>query len=159
MGGLVSQSSFGIDVVRVGRLGGVLRFHLLILHSGFCSWSCRCNRDFRFGRSGLCRNCLFHRLFLFGGFRLADLFRHPPEVEQGELHPVRIFRTWLYLRFFLNGLRFFRRSFHRLRRRYRFQFYSRTLRLLLNGNLFFRSRLPDCSRIQDAWRACNGNPR
>ena len=82
-------------------------------------------------------------LFLFGGFRLADFFCHSPEVEQGELHPVRIFRTWFYLRLLLNGLRFFRRSFHRLHRRCCFHLYGSTLRLLLNGNLFFRSRLPD----------------
>jgi len=133
----------GIDVVRVGRLGGVLRFHLLILHCGFCSWSCRCNRDFRFGRSGLCRNCLFHRLFLFGGFRLADLFRHPPEVKQGELHACGILRARFYLRLFICGLRLFCRSFHRLRRGYCFQFYGRTLYFILNGNFFFRSCLPD----------------
>ena len=132
-----------IDVVRVGRLGGVLRFHLLILHCGFCSWSCRCNRDFRFGRSGLCRNCLFHRLFLFGGFRLADLFRHPPEVKQGELHACGILRARFYLRLFICGLRLFCRSFHRLRRGYCFQFYGRTLYFILNGNFFFRSCLPD----------------
>ena len=71
----------GIDVVRVGRLGGVLRFHLLILHCGFCSWSCRCNRDFRFGSEWtFVRNCLFLPSFSFlVGFRFGLTSSvHPP---------------------------------------------------------------------------------
>ena len=132
-----------IDVVRVGRLGGTVRFCLLVFRGRLDGWSRRRNCCFRLRWSGLCRNSLLRRPFLFGGFRLADFFCHSPEVEQGELHPVRIFRTWFYLRLLLNGLRFFRRSFHRLHRRCCFHLYGSTLRLLLNGNLFFRSRLPD----------------
>ena len=44
------------------------------------------NLRFRFGDGAFCRAFLFRRLFLLGGFRLADFLRHSPEVEQGELH-------------------------------------------------------------------------
>ena len=66
----------GIDVVRVGRLGGIVRFRLLVFRNILCG--------LRLGRNAPCRAFLFRRLFLFGGFRLlTDFFRHPPEVEQG----------------------------------------------------------------------------
>ncbi|CUQ04662.1 Uncharacterised protein [Phocaeicola vulgatus] len=143
-----------IDVVRVGRLGGTVRFRLFVFRNILRGGSRRhsrnilCGLHLRLGRNAPCRAFLFRRFFLFGGFRLADLFRHAPEVEQRELHSGGIFRTRFYLRLFLCGLRFLRRSFHRLCRRYRFQFYGRTLHFLLYGNPLFRSRLPDCSRIQ-----------
>ena len=80
----------GIDVVRVGRLGGVLRFSLLIFRDSLRDGSRRHSRNIlcglylRLRRNAPCRAFLFHRLFLFGGFRLlTDFFRHPPEVEQG----------------------------------------------------------------------------
>ena len=79
----------GIDVVRVGRLGGVLRFSFLVLRyslkggSRQYSRNILCDMHLRLGWNTPCRAFLFHRLFLLGGFRLADFFRHPPEVKQG----------------------------------------------------------------------------
>ena len=78
----------GIDVVRVGRLGGAIRFHFLVFRywiDGWSRWrSCdvRCRLHLRLWLSGLCCAYLFRCLFLFGGFRLADFFRHAPKVKQ-----------------------------------------------------------------------------
>ena len=67
-----------IDVVRVGRLDGTVRFRLFIFRNILRGL------HLRLGRNAPCRAFLFRRLFLFGGFRLlADFFRHTPEVEQG----------------------------------------------------------------------------
>ena len=71
----------------------------------FCGRNLRRNLRLRFGRHTLCRAFLFRRLFLLGGFRLADFLRHAPEVEQGELHATRIIgAARFYLRLFLYWL-------------------------------------------------------
>ena len=78
----------GIDVVRVGRLGGVFRFRLLVFRDGLRGGSHRhsrnilCGLHLRLGRNASCQAFLFRRFFLFGGFRLADFFRHAPKVKQ-----------------------------------------------------------------------------
>ncbi len=107
------------------------------------------NLRFRFGDGAFCRAFLFRRLFLLGGFRLADFLRHSPEVEQGELHARLIIRfAGLYLRLFLYRLRFFGSGFFRPCRNCRFRLHGRLFRLGFNGNRFSLHRLPDCARIQ-----------
>ena len=79
-----------------------------------CGRNLRRNLRLRFGRHAPCRAFLFRRLFLLGGcFLLAYFLRHAPEVEQGELHALRIIgAARLYLRLFFLRLRCCRFGLH-----------------------------------------------
>ena len=68
------------------------------------------NRCLRFGQHTPCRTSFLRRLFLVGGsFLLAHLPGHAPEVEQGELHTFRMFRSVRFnLRLFFRRMRVLR---------------------------------------------------
>ena len=109
----------GVNIIRIGFGCDTHRLCFLAVPvlrrwCGRRLWRCgrnlRRNLRLRFGRHTSCRAFLFRRLFLLGGcFLLAYLLGHAPEVEQGELHALRIIGTVrLYLRLFFLRLRCYR---------------------------------------------------
>ena len=94
----------GIDVVGVGRVGGVVGFEVVIVDWGFWSWRCGCKGEFGFGGSGVWGKCVFEGVFVFGGFGLGEVLGDGGEVKEGEVEGWGILGGGLYVGVLMWGL-------------------------------------------------------